>query len=303
MSCFRPLPAFRDRTGGQPRIGYHAGENGDKLFLPCGHCIGCKRDNALAWATRCMHEAQLYDCNLFLTLTYKTVGNPSLEYRDFQLFMKKLRKEFRGVSKAPTGLFPIRFFCAGEYGETYGRPHWHALLFNMDFPDKVRFENGTFRSAMVESLWEHGMVVVGSVTPQSAAYVAGYTQNKVYGRVGEDFYEDVVNLQTGELSRRRAPFCAMSRRPGLGTWWYEKYGSDLFPHDFAVVDGKKRKVPRFYWNKFREEADGAVVERIENDRYERSKVVDVHENSEGRREVREAVAWARVKTFGTRSVG
>jgi len=300
VSCFHPLPAFRDRTGGQPRIGYHAGEDGDKLELPCGRCVGCRQDRARAWSIRVMHEAQLYDSNLFVTLTYepdKLPASLSLEYPHFQKFMRRLRKEMVGVGVAPNGKRPVRFFVSGEYGERYGRPHWHAILFNCRFPDQERWINGSYRSSVAERLWSFGGVHIGEVTPASACYVAGYTLSKVYGSAADDYYEDVINVSSGEVSRRRSEFCVMSRRPGIGAWWYERFGSDLFPEDHAVMSGKEYKVPRYYWEKFRHVADPIVVEQLEEQRYERSLVMPLSEKSEERRAAREGVAWSRVRTY------
>lgn len=304
MSCFHPLPAYVDRgSGGAPRIGYHAGEQGDKLELPCGVCVGCRMDRSRSWSIRMMHEAQLYDSNLFLTLDYSPEFLPkslSLEYRDFQLFMKKLRKEVKGVTKIPNGKAPIRFFVAGEYGETYGRPHWHAILFNTNFEDKVLFHNGTYRSSTCERLWGNGNVVIGNLTPASAAYVAGYTLSKRYGRGAAAHYEDVLNLSTGEMSSRRPEFCQMSRDPGIGAYWYEMYGRDLLPHDFAVQDGKKYKVPRYYWNKFQAHGDANVIEDVTVARMLRAREMPLEERSDRRRAEREEVAQAKLKTFSQR---
>lgn len=300
VSCFHPLPAFVDREGGQPRIGYHAGESGDKLELPCGRCIGCRQDRARAWSIRVMHESQLYDSNLFVTLTYapeKLPASLSLEYPHFQKFMRRLRKELVGVGVAPNGRRPIRFFVSGEYGAQYGRPHFHAILFNARFPDQERWTNGSYRSSMAERLWSFGSVHIGEVTPASSCYVAGYTLSKVYGAAGDDHYEDVVNVETGEVSRRRAEFCVMSRRPGIGAWWYQRFGSDLFPLDQAIMAGKAYKVPRYYWEKFRADADPFVVEQLEEDRYERSLVLPRVESTEERRAAREGVAWSRLRAL------
>lgn len=250
-----------------------------------------------------MHEAQLYDSNLFLTLDYAPENLPesrSLEYPHFQNFMKRLRKELKGVSKAPNGQRPIRFFCAGEYGELRGRPHWHAILFNTRFPDMVRFVNGTARSDLAESLWKKGRVVIGEVTPASASYVAGYSLSKVYGRNAEEYYEDVVNLSTGEVTSRRPPFCTMSRRPGIGAWWFDRFSRDLFPLDAAVVDGARYKVPRYYWQKYQESADADSVEQIAHERFLRAMEVDREENTARRREDREEVAVARQRTYSRR---
>lgn len=307
MSCYHPLPAYRERgkEGASVKIGHNPQGKGDKLELPCGRCIGCKLDHSQSWSVRLMHEAQLYNCNLFLTLDYAPEHLPpslSLEYRDFQGFMKRLRKEVPGADRIEDGSRPIRFFCSGEYGEARGRPHWHVILFNCRFGDEVRFCNDTYRSARAEDLWRRGNVVIGAVTAASAAYVAGYTLNKVYGRYGEEYYEDVVDLSTGEVTSRRPPFCTMSRRPGIGARWYQKFGQDLFPHDFAVDgDGKKRKVPTYYWRRFQDGGDPLVAEEIAHRRFLRAMEVDRSENTEARRSVREEVALARTRMFSPRN--
>lgn len=257
------------------------------------------------WSIRIMHEAQLYDSNLFVTLTYASEFLPaslSLEYVDFCNFMKRLRKRLGGVSLSPDGRRPIRFFVAGEYGGKTGRPHWHAILFNARFSDQSRLANGTWRSSICEDLWSRGNVVIGDVNVRSAAYVAGYTLKKVHGAEAADHYEDVVNLRTGEVSSRRPEFVVMSRRPGIGAWWYEKFGSDLFPMDQAVMhEGKRFKVPRYYWNKFKDNGDAGVVEEIVLRRELRA-LDSRAESTPERRAVREELAIRRSAMFGEREL-
>lgn len=53
----------------------------------------------------------------------------------------------------------------------------------------------------------------------------------------------------------------MSRRPGIGSEWYDRYSCDAFPSDFLVVDGSKRPVPRYYTNKLEEEAKKAIKDK------------------------------------------
>lgn len=38
----------------------------------------------------------------------------------------------------------------------------------------------------------------------------------------------------------------MSRRPGIGASWYDKFKSDMYPSDFRVMRGVKMKPARFY---------------------------------------------------------
>lgn len=290
MSCYRPLPAYVT-AGGEVKIGYHGAALRD-LELPCGRCIGCKQARLRSWSIRIMHEASMHDVNCFLTLTYADKWLPkslSLEYEDFQKFMKRVRKS----------LGKVRFFCSGEYGENYRRPHWHAIFFGLDFPDRVAFLNGMFSSLICEKLWGKGNVVIGTVTAASAAYVAGYTLKKVHGAAAAEHYEDVVDLSTGELSSRRPEMLTMSRRPGIGANWYAKYAGDLFPLDHAVMDGKVSKVPRYYWERFKESADPCVVEQISHERFLRAAEF-VGESTPERRAVREEVALRREAFFRKR---
>lgn len=189
---------------------------------------------------RCQHEASLYDDNAFITLTYDDDNLPddrSLRVRDFQLFMKRLRKEY-GAG--------IRFYHCGEYGETYGRPHYHACLFNHDFPDKYPWfqsKSGemVYRSESLEELWPMGICSTGGVTFKSAAYCARYIMKKVTGDMADDHYLDP---ETGVI--RKPEYTTMSRRPGIGKAWFEQFKSDVYPHDFVVMNDQKVRPPKYY---------------------------------------------------------
>lgn len=306
LSCYRPLRAFRTGAG-EVRLGEAPGDC-YPLELPCSRCIGCKLDRAREWSIRICHEAQLYDSNLFVTLTYDDEKVPvgswnliSLEYSDYQLFMKRLRKKLRGVCQAANGRTAIRFFVSGEYGGLTKRPHWHSILFNTRFPDQERLVNGTYRSKMCDELWKLGNVVIGDVTPRSASYVAGYTLKKVYGQRAEEHYGDAVDLRTGEQLFRRPEFVQMSRDPGIGSWWYDKYGSDVFPGDRAVSEGKCYKVPRYYWRRFELEADPCLVEDVAYARELRARA-RLSDSTPERRLVREVVAERRAAMYGERGL-
>lgn len=306
MACYFPLPAYRTGPGAAPKIGRQAtGVEGESLKLPCGRCVGCRLARRRAWSIRCMHEAQLWDSNLFVTLTYSPdkLESWSLVYRHFVLFAKLLNNPRHGcgVSKGPKGNKPVRYFVSGEYGPAGDRPHFHALLFNCRFRDMQAYVNGSFESATATRLWGRGLVHIGTVTPRSAAYVAGYTLEKVYGP-GADSHYDLVDFQTGEVISERVPeFCQMSRRPGIGALWYDRFKSDLFgsasaPRDFAVMEGQAYQVPRYYMEKYRAEADGGVVEEIEHARWLRSRAFVEHSTPE-RLAVREEYARGRLAAF------
>lgn len=184
----------------------------------------------------------MHSHNCFITLTYSVDNRPefsSLRYSDFQLFMKRLRKYFSGST--------IRFFMCGEYGSDH-HPHYHALLFGLDFPDREFFKTSKsghrlFRSAILEDLWPHGYSWIGDVSYGSAAYVAGYCQTK-FNR-DQSFY--TVTDDDGVVLGYRVPeFNRQSLKPGIGATWFNKFHRDVFPHDHVIVGGRSVKPPRYY---------------------------------------------------------
>lgn len=203
------------------------------VTLPCGQCIGCRLERSRQWAVRCVHESQLYESNCFITLTYRDECLPpggSLVKEDFQRFMKRLRKEY-GEG--------IRYFHCGEYGEKFSRPHYHACLFNFDFADRVLFKDrGGVRLYVSESLsrlWPFGFATVGDVTFESAAYVARYITKKITGDQADNHY-----------GGRLPEYITMSRRPGIGKPWLEKFSSDVYPSDHVVLRGRVMRPPKYY---------------------------------------------------------
>lgn len=221
------------------------------MFLPCGQCVGCRLERSRQWAIRIVHEAKCYENNCFLTLTYNDEHLPhdlSLDYRDFVLFMMRFRKKFGSG---------IRFYMCGEYGERFRRPHYHACIFNFDFPDKVLFRqkqgNNLYTSDILEGLWQKGYCTVGSLTFDSAAYVARYIMKKQTGKQGKYHYSK-LDYSTGELTHLKPEFNSMSRMPGIGKPWFEKFKTDVYPSDTVVLRGFEMKPPRYYDKLFGEES-------------------------------------------------
>lgn len=229
------------------------------IQLPCGQCIECRLERSRIWAIRCMHEAQLHDNNCFITLTFNDEfldRDLSLRSHTFPRFMKRLRK----------AIYPrkVRFFHAAEYGENFGRPHHHAILFGYDFPDKVfkvrRGDHNYFESPLLSKLWTYtendrdtgeslGFHEITDFSFDAAAYVARYCVKKVTGDAAYDHYQYLD--ESGSIRHRKPEFCTMSRRPGIGSDWYDKYkDSDCWAHDRIHIRGDTFiNPPRFYLNK------------------------------------------------------
>lgn len=263
MPCFYPISAWRSRRlndNGNREIVFNrqAGFEDMPLEVPCGRCIGCKLEYSYQWAVRIMHESHIYDDNCMITLTYNDKFLPSsgsLVKSHFQDFMKRFRKAI-----APR---MIRYFHCGEYGDENCRPHYHAIIFNYDFADKVlyREENDLrlYISAELDSYWQMGFSTCCAVTFDTAAYVARYVVKKVTGPAGKSIMDDgapghymSLDVDTGELIPILPEYCTMSRGSksrgtgGIARDFVLKYKKDIFPNDGVLMNGIFMKPPRFY---------------------------------------------------------
>lgn len=289
MSCHSPVKAFRDSSG---KVFFYEKEGTNSYPVPCGRCIGCRVERSLMWSTRCVHEAQMHELNCFVTLTYEK-SPITLVYRDFQLFMKRLREHFK---------VPIRFFMCGEYGEKLARPHYHAILFGIDFVDRVRFGKSLYLSATLDRLWGHGFASVGSMTAASAGYVARYSLKKINGPAAQDHYR-YVNHETGEVIDRVPELSRMSLKPGIGAKWYSQFKTDIFPAGELIVSGKRKPIPRYY-KKLLKREDREMFDRFVESRVKkRVQMIVDGEATDDRVYVRGVVEKARVNLLKRNTFG
>lgn len=284
MSCNKPLVAWKHKTqvksNGKAIITFDqklGNFNYEQVRLPCGKCIGCRIMKSREWAVRCVHEASLYDENCFITLTFDDEHLDeygSLQKKDFQLFMKRLRifnernvwdpiKEkyvLRKKCHVPAGR--IRFFHCGEYGDEMSRPHHHACLFNWSFADAyvwdTRKDVVLWRSDVLEELWPFGYSTIGEVTWQSAAYCARYVMKKHGGDLGAEHY--LRESDNGEFYYLEPEYVTMSRRPGLARDYIKRNLNSVYPKDFCTIGGKEYKTPRYYDQIYDEMRPGALQE-------------------------------------------
>lgn len=254
-----------------------------KIYLPCGQCIGCRLERSRQWADRCLREASLHENNCFITLTYDEEHLPkngSLNLDHFQRFMKRLRKQYgKG----------IRFFHCGEYGENLGRPHYHSIIFNHDFEDKklwtIRNENKFYISENLSSLWGKGHSLIGDVTFETAAYVARYVLKKVTGKMSEEHYQSL-----------KPEYITMSRKPGIASAWFDKYKSDVYPSDQLVTRGVPTKPPRYFDNLL-DKSDPALLALLKIQREQKANKQPEWERSLNRLGIKEEVKKAEIRNL------
>lgn len=291
MACFHPIDAWQLVDGSVVFA-----EKGDilrPLTLPCGRCIGCRLERSRQWAVRCVHESQMHEVNCFITLTYDDDHLPvdeSLNYGDFQLFMKRLRK----LHSSANSNF-IKFYMAGEYGDINRRPHYHACLFGVDFPDRVLHSDSAsgfkvFRSEILEKLWPFGYSSVCDFSFDTAAYVARYVMKKITGDPAEDHYRHITRY--GEVVNLVPEFNRMSLKPGIGAKFFEKFRTDMYPRDEVVINGAVAKPPRYY-DKLLEKRSYVDKEKLDFKRYQKG--FDNRDSTPSRLAVRETVTKARLK--------
>lgn len=257
MPCFSPLKGFRDKeTGGI--IFRRCKRAGEEMDVACGQCIGCRYEHSRTWGFRIMHEALLWPYSRFLTLTYRPFDRSSDEQQEkglycptngslvkshFQKFMKRLRKKFADRT--------VRYYQCGEYGDKLYRPHHHACLFNLKFPDEELFKyhngNPLFRSQILDDLWSYGFCSIGQLTLESAMYTARYVTKKVTGLKAHDHYSR-VDWTTGEIYQVEPEYATMSRKPGIGYEWFQQYKDSMFPSDEIAIPGVGvlPSTPRYY---------------------------------------------------------
>lgn len=205
--------------------------------VPCGKCPNCRKRRVSGWSFRLMYELKNWDMAHFITLTYATDHVPitakgfmSLCKRDVQLFFKRLRKAHGRNHR-------LRYYTCGEYGGTTFRPHYHALVFNVNIE-------------LIQPAWGLGNVHYGHVESASIGYTLKY-MNKP-GKIPLHANDD------------RAPeFALMSKRLGanyLSDAIRNYHRADLANRMYlTTLDGVKLAMPRYYKLKLYDEYDRFII--------------------------------------------
>lgn len=301
MTCYFPVTGYRSKDltkNGKRKLTFspQTGYVDLPVTVPCGNCIGCRIERSRQWAVRCVHEAQFHEEKCFLTLTYSDEKLPpggTLVKKHFQDFMKRLRKRSGGK---------IKFFHCGEYGDTTNRPHYHALIYGLNFADRKFYKttpqgHKTYTSELLDTIWGHGQCQIGELTFDSAAYTARYIMKKVTGEKAQAHYMSLIP-ETGEVIQREPEYITMSK--GIGQTFYETYTSDLYPEDFVVHGGKKLGVPKYY-DKRLAVANPKALEKIKRKRI-RKAATRAADNTPERLAVRRTVKESKLKTLSRNSI-
>lgn len=297
MACNSPISAWELAEGGITFT--QRGNIVREIKIECRQCLGCRLGISLDWKQRCLGEARMHGGrNVAITLTYDEEHYPKrgmLVYRDFQLFMKRLRQEI-----APQ---KVRFYMGGEYGDNMQNPHYHAILFGYEFSDvkpwkKAKDGSPLGRSALLERLWPYGFSLIGAVSPKSIGYITYYIVNKKIGALAMSHYRRVDDDGVFYLPPE---FNQMSRMPGIGATYFDKYWRDLYGSDgksAMIVNGQETCPPKYFDARYKRLNEKGF--QLVQERREEFAVAHAADGTWQRLEVREEVQAARRKFFNQR---
>lgn len=264
MRCINPLKASLDINGDITHSSKRAMPGLQAFEFECRKCLPCRLNIAREKAIRCIHESRMHENNIFLTLTYSEPNllSDRLIYEDFQLFMKKLRH---------TTSEKITYMVTGEYGDKNKRPHWHAIIFNYMPPDATYhyttdLGHRILKSALIDDLWAKNDPnikpnEIGSVTMDSAGYVARYAAKKLtHGKDQDHNYH---------------PIHKTSSARAIGRSWIEKYWKHTFANGFVTLpNGQISKIPRYYTDWLKKHKPDEYIKYVTGKRLEIQKLAE-----------------------------
>lgn len=204
--------------------------------------------------------------------------------------MKRLRLHYKHKT--------IRYFHCGEYGDKDNRPHYHACLFNHAFTDdenrilySTSNDNQLWISPILTEIWGKGFTTIGSLTFESAAYTARYIMKKING---DQAYEHYMRSDCyGQMFHVEPEYTTMSRKPGIGKGWYDKWKDDVYPEDHLVVGTKEMLPPKYYDKNYEIDAP-KEHKNLKKNRVKRA-ALSYNNNTPERLAVREKVKQASTK--------
>lgn len=190
MACFTPM-TFTVPMSKFSRLS-------KDVKVPCNYCLSCRVTRSIY--LRSIASFDNYLCALdgrgstFATLTYDDYnlpvsldsGLPTLSRVEIQNFIKRFR------ASLPKDLQSCKVMYSGEYGDEFGRPHYHftalgvpssyaqpAIYNAWNNPDVVDF-TGVIR----------GLIDVGTLRAGGLSYVTKYCLKQVRGKEVSRLYSD-----------------------------------------------------------------------------------------------------------------
>lgn len=191
------------------------------LEVPCNWCLNCRVDRLNWITDACEYEYRNYDfIGSFVTLTYDDIyinelsniipddfgivdfdnGNfktipyknnrpvdYSLRRKDFRDFIKRLRSKINyyykkhNIETLDLCRKNFKFIGSGEYGDLFGRPHYHFVFFGLDYE---------FCCDLIQDCWHFGFIDVKPIKDGAFRYVAKYFNKQLCGSYAKELYDN-----------------------------------------------------------------------------------------------------------------
>lgn len=232
----------------------------DTTDLPCGKCELCRVDMRYSKALRIMLEAESWpEKSYFITLTFDNdhLGDGELDHNEWSQFIKNFRQKFcqakyckikdrggkRHGKEYSLTFKKIKQVMCGEYGDTFGRKHFHGIIFNHRFDD-TRFTgfyskkgNPIYTSDSLRDVWAKGAVQVEEVTFDLALYVGAYVT-------------DTIDDPEASAGRKKKQYGRFGK--GIGLEWIKKYWKDVLVSGKVSTFDRDYPAPRYFLKKIEE---------------------------------------------------
>jgi len=85
----------------------------------------------------------------------------------------------------------------------------------------------------------------------------------------------------------------MSLKPGIGANWLKRYQTDVYPHDYVIINGKKVKPPKYYDKMYKTDNPYEFDEILYN--REKNGKLNSEDNTLERLKVKEIVQTAKLQ--------
>lgn len=217
--------------------------------VPCGKCVLCLKRRQNSWAFRLHQETKVSTSACFITLTYETAplsqnGYPTLKKKDYQDFMKRLRKTIKNSK--------IKYYACGEYGTNTHRPHYHAIMFNLP-------SRWLKNSELLSNTWGNGHIDISPCNIATIRYVTKYLM--------KGSFERKHDTQTGLMDDRNPEFSLMSKKMGLNhlTPRMVKYYTENMISHVTLPGGTLTSLPRYFRDKIFSKTERIELNKLAED--------------------------------------
>lgn len=226
----------------------------------CGKCLKCLTKRKAQWSFRMSEEQRVSFSSYFVTLTYEDKflpwgdGVPTVNKQDHKDFIKNLKhyeqkkllhkrtyvsaEEMERKKNNIKEIGKLKYYGVSEYGDRFGRSHWHYILFNIVDTESIILA------------WGKGKVQIDECNVNTIDYVLKYM---VKDHTGQDY----------EGREKEKSFMSKGLGIHVADEEFVNYINRVNGNTVVNVRGSEIPLPRYYRKKFvREENMQGKIKHI-----------------------------------------